>query len=111
MQNFLDDYKLHLVISEWLTMNILRGGIGLVVLFFFIVLPVAFFNISFGKKIIGLRIRGTENYRLSISQAFNRELIFKPLGIIIIAGFITPFISKKEQSIHDMLTNTIVIEL
>jgi uncharacterized RDD family membrane protein YckC len=75
-----------------------------------VVIPVAFFNTSFGKKIMGLRIRGIETYSLSVSTAFSRELIMKPISIILIAGFITPFISKKALSVHDFLAKTIVIK-
>jgi uncharacterized RDD family membrane protein YckC len=110
VQYFMDSYKLKFMIPEEMVMKIIMGGSGLIALFFLIVIPIAFFNNSFGKKIIGLRVRGNGKYTISISQAFKRELIFKPLSIAIIAGFITPFFSKKRLSIQDMLADTIVIE-
>ncbi|MBC7429362.1 MAG: RDD family protein [Bacteriovorax sp.] len=110
VQYFMDSYKLKFMIPEEIVMKIIMGGSGLIALFFLIVIPVAFFNNSFGKKIMGLRVRGNGKYTISITQAFKRELIFKPLSIVIIAGFITPFFSKKRLSIHDMLADTIVIE-
>jgi uncharacterized RDD family membrane protein YckC len=82
----------------------------LTALFFLVVIPVSFFNCSLGKKLLGLRVRGEGRYTLSIRQAFNRELILKPFGILIIAGFVTPFFSKKKLSIHDMLSHTFVVK-
>ncbi|MDD4974918.1 MAG: RDD family protein [Bacteriovorax sp.] len=110
IQYFMDNYKLKFMISEPIVMNGIVGISGSLALFFLIVIPVAFFNTSLGKKILGLRVRGNGKYTLSISQAFKRELIMKPLSIVILAGFITPFISKKHLSIHDMLSDTLVIE-
>lgn len=110
IQFFLDKYKLQLLIPESLVMPTILGVICFLSLFFFIVIPVAFFNHSLGKKLMGLKVRGDEKYTISISQAFSRELIFKPLSLLIIAGFITPFFSKQKKSVHDMLGHTLVIE-
>lgn len=110
IQYFMDHYKLKFLVAEPVILNTIMGLSVFLGLFFLTVIPVAFFNTSFGKKILGLRVRGIEKYTVSISDAFKRELIMKPLSIVIIAGFITPFISKKRLSIHDMLTHTFVIE-
>ena len=107
---FMGGQSFKLMISEAQMMNLLICSLGFLLLFFFVVIPVAFFNTSFGKKLMGLRIRGIEKYTISISTAFKRELILKPISIFLVAGFITPFISKKCLSIHDMLAETIVIE-
>jgi uncharacterized RDD family membrane protein YckC len=86
------------------------GLLGILAVLFLIIIPVSFFNTSFGKKIFNLKIRGRERYTISLSLAVKRELILKPLSIIILAGFITPFFSKNRLSIHDMIAETIVIE-
>lgn len=110
IQFFLDNYKLQFIVSEAFVMNTIIVVSGFAALFFLIVIPVAFFNYSLGKKILGLRVRGGDKYTISISQALSRELIMKPLSILIIAGFVTPFFSKRKLSIHDMITHTFVIE-
>lgn len=110
IQFFLDKYNLQFIIPETLVMKIILGLTTFGMLFFFILIPVAFYNHSFGKKILGLRVRGEERYTISIFQALKRELIMKPISIAIIAGFITPFYNEKRQSIHDKLTHTFVIE-
>ncbi len=78
--------------------------------FFLIVIPGAFFNVSLGKKLTGLRLRGVDKYTLSISQVFYRELFFKPLSIALLVGFILPFFSEHKQSLHDKLSGTFVIK-
>ncbi len=110
IQLFLDRYKLHFIIPEPQVMKIIMGVSGFMSFFIFVVIPIAFYNTSFGKKLMGLRVRGSERYTISISQAFKRELIFKPISVLILAGFITPFFSKMRLSIHDMLANTFVME-
>ena len=79
-------------------------------LFFLVVIPVAFFNVSVGKKLTGQRVRGDNKYTLSISQAFQRELIFKPISIACLVGFILPFFDKKKKSLHDKMAGTFVIK-
>lgn len=110
VQLIMDRYKFKFIFPEPEVMNAITGINGIVLVFFLVIIPVAFFNTSFGKKIMGLRIRGNEKYTLTISEAFKREVIMKPLSIALVFGFITPFFSKKRQSIHDMLSGTIVIE-
>jgi uncharacterized RDD family membrane protein YckC len=110
VQYFMDNYKLKFMFPESIVRNGIMGITGFLALFFLIVLPVAFFYYIFWCILFCFRFRGDEKYTISISQAFKRELIMKPLSIAIVAGFITPFISKKRSSIHDMLAGTIVIE-
>jgi len=79
-------------------------------IFLFICLPVAFYNHSYGKKIVGLKIRGTQKYTISLVQAIQREIVYKPLGILIVVGFFIPFFNKKHQALQDFLAETHVIE-
>jgi uncharacterized RDD family membrane protein YckC len=110
IQYFLDQYQLYSLIPEPFMMEMILWGSRFLALFFLQVIPCAFFNSSLGKKIFSLRVRGAEVYSISISQAFMRELVMKPLSILVIAGFVTPFFSKKKQSLHDMIARTVVIE-
>lgn len=110
IQLFLDKYNLKFIISENYVMQLIDIINGFMTFFFIVIIPAAFFNVSFGKKIMGLRVRGLEKYSISIEQAIKREMIMKPISILIIAGFITPFFSKNKQSIHDMVAGTIVIK-
>lgn len=107
---FLDSYKLQLMIPEALVIKAIFFVGGFMSLFFLVVIPVAFFNHSLGKKILGLKVRGEDKYSISIMTAFSREIIMKPISLLILAGLITPFFSKKKLSIHDMITHTFVVE-
>lgn len=82
---------------------------SLVATFYGIVMPVAFYNNTIGKKFLNLKVRGVDKYTLTISEAFIREIIYKPISIVCIAGFFVPFYNKEKQSVHDKLANTIVI--
>ena len=73
-------------------------------------IPLAFYNATLGKKFTGIRVRSCDRYTVSIAQAFKREVIMKPIGILILAGFIVPMFSKKRQGIHDSVAKTVVIE-
>ncbi len=110
IQYFLDKYKLQFIFPEFIVLKALMIISGFFAAIFFVVIPLSFFNLSFGKKIMGLRVRGERQYTISFGKAIKRELIFKPISIAIVAGLITPLFNKKKLSIHDMLAGTYVIE-
>lgn len=107
---FLDKYKLQFILGEEAFIKVITAANISIILFLCIVIPVAFFNVSLGKKITSLRIRGDQKYTLGISQAFQREIIFKPISIIVLVGFILPFFDKKKKSLHDKMAGTFVIK-
>lgn len=109
IQYGLDNYKYKINISDLLFSNIVMGVSSILIVFFIVVIPVAFFNTCLGKKIFGLRVRGSGQYTLTINEAFKREIIFKPLSVLLLIGFITPFFSEKRLSLHDMLARTMVV--
>jgi uncharacterized RDD family membrane protein YckC len=107
---FLDKYHLELWISDPILMQVLLYTASFLILFFMIVIPLAFFNTSLGKKITGLRVRGDDKYTLSITQAFQREIFYKPLSLACLVGVVLPFFDKKKKSLHDKITRTFVIK-
>lgn len=110
INGFLDKYNLRLHFSETIAIQIAIVFMAFLLVFFLVIIPLAFYNHSFGKKILNLKLRGDEKFTLSIAQVIKRELIFKPVSIVLLAGFIMPFFSKHKQSLHDFLAHTIVIE-
>lgn len=110
LQHFLDVYRLHFLISDNLVMKMILFSSAFLALFFLVIIPVSFFNHSLGKKMTGLKVRGIEKYTLTLGEAIKRELIMKPISILIVAGFVTPFFSKQRLSIHDMVMKTLVVE-
>ena len=106
---FMAKYSLQFMFGETVLIYILKSLNIAFGLFFFVIIPTSFFNTSLGKKITNQRVRGDYKYTLSISQAIQRELIWKPLGMAFLVGFFMPFFDKKKKSLHDKLTGTIVV--
>ncbi len=69
------------------------------------------FNINIGKRIFNLRVVDADTGdKATTFQLFKRSLLFS-LVVSFNVVFIFPlFLSKKHQSFHDMLANTIVIK-
>jgi uncharacterized RDD family membrane protein YckC len=107
---FLNRYKLQPWFSHDVLMDVIVYSEIFVLFFICMVVPVAFFNTSFGKKAFKLRVRGDHKYTISLAQAFRREMIYKPLGVFLIIGFFMPFIDKKKKSLHDKMTGTLVVK-
>ena len=110
IQLFLDKYKLQIMLSQDLyLMSVLVFSICFVALLGVLV-PLAFFNTSLGKRIFGLRVRGDDFYTLNLGLALQREFIFKPISVGLVIGFIFPFFNKEKKSLHDKFARTFVIK-
>jgi uncharacterized RDD family membrane protein YckC len=110
MKHFLDLYKHQFIFANQTMLDSLDVFNVTSALFFALLLPLSFFNTSLGKKIMKLRVRGDQAYTISLSKAFQRELIFKPISMILLVGFIMPFFTENQKSLHDKLAGTMVIK-
>ncbi len=110
IQVFLDKYKLVFMFGSEALEKLTFGATELSFILIFIVIPGAFFNTSFGKKIMGLRVRGEGQFTIGMGQVFQREVLFKPLSIALVVGFILPFFDDKKRSLHDRFAKTFVIK-
>ncbi len=110
IQLFLDKYKLQIMLSQEIYLNIVLAASLFFVALFGVLVPLAFFNTSLGKRIFGLRVRGDEFYTLNLGLAFQREFIFKPISAGLVIGFIYPFFNKEKKSLHDKFAKTFVIK-
>lgn len=106
----LDKYKLQMDLPLSLQFPVFMGASLIALIFFMVLVPVSFFNTSFGKKCTGLRVRSTGCYTVTLSQAFKREIILKPLSMAVLAGFIMPFFNEHKQSLHDKMADTFVVK-
>lgn len=110
-QYFMDQYKIEFMFGNAAYIKLLIVLSTLAAVFFGIIIPMAFFNNSFGKKVVGLKVRGDEKYTLTISEAFMREVVMKPISIGCLIGFVLPFFTGKERkSLHDKVVHTFVIK-
>lgn len=110
LQLWLDKYKLQFILPEPVILKIILSVNAVIAVLLFICIPVAFFNHSFGKKFLGLKVRGMSKYSLSFVQAFQRETVYKPLAILTIIGLFVPLFNKKHLGFQDYLAETVVIE-
>lgn len=110
IQLFLDKYKLQIMMSQDLYLMIILVCSICVVALFGVLVPLAFFNTSLGKRIFGLRVRGDDFYTLNLGLALQREFIFKPISVGLLIGFIFPFFNKEKKSLHDKFARTFVIK-
>ena len=67
-------------------------------------------NISFGKKMGGLKVLRSNYSKLDFSKALQRNFLkyFSQMGLYI--GFIMIAFTKKNQGLHDLLSDTIVVK-
>jgi len=107
---FLNKYNLVLNISRDLAISGITALNLMMGIFLFIVMPVAFYNRTIGKKLTGLYVRGANKYTISLTEAFKRELIWKPISLGLLVGVVMPYFNKQRQSLHDRICETIVIK-
>lgn len=110
ISELLDRNDLQFWLGNEVMSNLIYFTTGFFMLFFFVVVPVSFFNWSIGKKVFGIIIRGKDQYSLSLAEAFLREIIMKPIGVVCLVGFIIPFFNKERQSLHDKVVGTFVVK-
>lgn len=110
IQYCLDNYNLVFDLGNGFLLRMILVITAIIAAFIGVVIPIAFFNNSFGKKILNLKVRGEEKYTLSISEAIVREFIAKPISIACIVGFVLPFFNKERKSLHDKIMKTFVIK-
>ncbi len=81
-------------------------------IFYFILdfYPTRFYNTTPGKRLLGLRVRGMEDFTLTTEQALMREFIFRPISIFTGIGLIIPLLNENNRSLHDFITQTQVVE-
>jgi uncharacterized RDD family membrane protein YckC len=106
----MDKYKFVWRLSDKNLSYLMMGINSLVMYFFLVFFPTLFYNTSFGKRIMNLRVRGIDQYTLSFEQAFFRDFLFRPVSILSGVGLIVPFFNKEKKSLHDFLTKTQVVE-
>ena len=110
VQYLLNIYKIKFPFGEEFLFKIIMAITAFVVAFIGVIIPTAFFNNSFGKRLFKLKVRGIDKYSISINEAIAREFLCKPISILCLAGFILPFYDKQKKSLHDRIMKTLVIK-
>ncbi len=84
---------------------ILLGFYGL-----FFIIPQIFFGVSLGKALSKIKIEHVDGGNLSWSQGFTREVFGKFISLLSIVGPFVFFVQKNHRSLHDLISNSIVVE-
>jgi len=90
--------------------KLIAGSIFFILFFLLDFYPTRFYNTSPGKRLLGLRVRGMEDFTLTTEQALMREFIFRPISIFTGIGLIIPLLNENNRSLHDFITQTQVVE-
>jgi len=65
---------------------------------------------TFGKQLLNVRVCDIYGERINATQALMRNL-FKYLSVAtLFIGYLMAFFNKKQQCLHDMLADTLVIK-
>lgn len=81
-----------------------------VVLFYFSAMESGKDSATLGKKWLGLKVLSSDGARISLTRAFFRFLSRYLSMLFLFIGYLIQPFTKKKQALHDMLTDTVVIE-
>jgi uncharacterized RDD family membrane protein YckC len=81
----------------------------LIGVFYFGIMESGVKQASIGKSTMGLKVTGKDGERLSLRRAGARSLN-KVFSSIFLLGYLMLFFNKKNQTFHDWITNSVIIE-
>lgn len=64
---------------------------------------------TYGKQIIKIKVCDLEGNRISLGRSITRNL-FKIFSLITVIGYLISFFNKKQQCLHDMMAETLVMK-
>jgi len=64
---------------------------------------------TYGKQILKIKVCDLEGKRISTGRAISRNL-FKIFSLITIAGYLLSFFNKRQQCLHDIMAETLVVK-
>lgn len=85
-------------------------SIALIIILYFPLLESGEDQASFGKDLLKIKVINQDNTRITFANAFLRLLASLLSLLPFFAGYILIFYSKKNQSFHDLICKTYVIE-
>jgi uncharacterized RDD family membrane protein YckC len=64
---------------------------------------------TYGKQILKIKVCDLEGKRISVGRSISRNL-FKIFSLITVIGYLLSFFNKKQQCLHDMMAETLVMK-
>jgi uncharacterized RDD family membrane protein YckC len=100
----IDDKAERLVISL-----IILAFIPLTKIIYHIVMECSVKQATYGKQIIKIKVCDLEGNRISLGKSIARNLC-KIFSLLTIIGYLISFFNKKQQCLHDMMCDTLVMK-
>jgi uncharacterized RDD family membrane protein YckC len=87
----------------------LLGLIPLTKIIYHMVMECSAKQATYGKQILKIRVCDLQGERISVSKSIARNLC-KIFSLITIVGYLLSFFNKKQQCLHDMMADTLVMK-
>ncbi len=65
---------------------------------------------TIGKKVMGIRVSDTQGKRLTLANAFLRELVATASQLCLLVGHFFAFFTEDRQALHDLAAGSIVVK-
>ncbi len=85
------------------------GLVPVVKIIYHIVMECSPKQATYGKQILKIKVCDLEGRRISIGRSISRNL-FKIFSLITIIGYLLSFFNKKQQCLHDIMAETLVVK-
>ncbi|MES2966088.1 MAG: RDD family protein [Bdellovibrionota bacterium] len=83
---------------------------GLIAWFFYApVLEASELRATLGKHLMGIQVADLSGRRISLRAAVIRNLLKLVSGVIVMLGFVVALFTKRKQTLHDMLADSVVV--
>ncbi|MDF2788828.1 MAG: hypothetical protein K0S80_1926 [Neobacillus sp.] len=82
-----------------------------IIFYLYFVLMTKYFNQTLGKMVFGLRVVDLKSEKLSWGTILFREWIGRFISATIVVGYIVVAFLPKKQGLHDLFTDTSVIQV
>ncbi|MBL0309533.1 MAG: RDD family protein [Bacteroidetes bacterium] len=92
---------------SWITWhNLLREGINIV---YYSLMESSKYQGTLGKIVLGIRVTGLNNERVSLSTALLRNLSKILSGLILGIGYLMIIFDSRKQGLHDKIADTLIV--
>ena len=89
----------------------IRSLVYIIISWLYAVFMITEYQATLGKMVVGLHVEKTDGGRVTLRQAFLREIIGKFISSIIIGiGYLMVAWTEKKQGLHDKIAGTVVLE-
>jgi len=83
--------------------------VPIIKIIYHIVMECSLKQATYGKQILKIKVCDLEGRRISTGRSISRNL-FKIFSLITIIGYLLSFFNKKQQCLHDIMAETLVVK-